>query len=542
MPYSGASDSNLPSNVKKLPADKKKKWVSVFNDTYNSCIDGGGTVSSCEGKAFKAANGSVKQGVNMGQHDRKLLRRVWESFLDTIGIPQDIERSVSFPRLNEKLWQALDDSYEEKGWAYPINMYIDNGDVFALVTQGGKLYQIPMQIQNENLTLGEWVQVEEDFKPVTQSRFFVRRQKDGTYRWTSIAGTTVLNRVGEIDSSELFDSFIQHAKQTGKYPRLDFYHLGETDPDLWEFGTADYLAREGVCYIASGTFDEDHPLAKATIKQCQESDAWGQSIEFYTYSEPEYLVMDPEVKVPVYKTGENIRISVVLEEDAAGLFTRMGVDEKVERSMDKNTLDALKKIFGDDEDAFNEFVENVDGINERVKNERLIHRAKQLVAENSTDEAEDDAKDEETFETEEDQDDSEEIADLILDEEGIKVLAQQVMESDHIQAPFNSVQQSIDELKGMIAGLVEKREEDSKEISRLKKSNKGLTEIVEALAKNEQLKQQQWAEDLPARRSLNISYRPRDIHNTDEDGADDEEDLTMDKVAERTLSGIARAY
>lgn len=523
MPYSGASDSKLPSHVKKMPTDKKKKWVSIWNSTYSSCINDGGSKSSCEATAFKVANGAVKQGADMQTQDRKLLRRVWESFLDSIGIPQETERSVSFPRLNEKLWQALDDSYDEKGWAYPINMYLDEGQVFALVTQGGKLYQIPMQMDGETLTLGEWVQVEEDFKPVVQSRFFVRRQKDNTYRWTSIAATTVLNRVGEIDSSDLFDSFISHAKRTGKYPRLDFYHLGETDPAVWEFGTADYLARDGVCYIASGTFDEDHPLAKATIQQCQSSEDWGNSIEFYAYSEPEILVMEPEVKVPVYKEGENTRISVVLEQDAAGLFTRMGVGEKVERAMDKTTLEAVKKLFGEDEEGFEAFVQSVDGTNERVKNERLIHRAK----------AEDESENEDTAQVEEQDDGS--AVDYILDEEGLAVLAQQVMESDRIKTPLAAVQQSLDELKALVAGLVEKRESDAKEISRLKKANKDLVEAVTALAQDEAVKQQTWSEDLPARRSVTFSYRPRDAHNVDED----EEDVDdMAKQAERTLSKI----
>ena len=466
----------------------------------------------------------------MDIQDRTLLRRVWEGFLDSIGIPQEVDRSVSFPRLNEKLWQALDESYEEKGWAYPINMYLDEGQVFALVTQGGKLYQIPMQMNGEDLTLGEWLQVEEDFKPVVQSRFFIRRQKDGSYRWTSIAATTVLNRVGEIDSSELFDSFVEQANKNGKYPRLDFYHLGESDPAAWEFGTADYLAREGVCYIASGTFDEDHPLAKATIQQCQESDSWGNSIEFYAYAEPEILMMEPEVRVPIYKKGENTRISVVLEEDAAGLFTRMGVGEKVDRAMDKTTKEALKKLFGEDEEGLENFIQSVDDTNERVKNERLVHRAKK------DEESEADISDDIEEDIEEDQIDEEDPGyDYVLDEEGLAVLAQQVMDSDHIKTPIAAVQQSIDELKALVSGLVEKREEDSKEISRLKKSNRKLTDVVAALAQDEAEKQQTWSEDLPARRAVTVSYRPRDIHSNEDM---DEEDDSMAAQAERTLSKI----
>jgi cation transport regulator ChaB len=56
MPYS--STSSLPDYVKKLPAKKQKQWMAVFNTTYNDCKSKGG--SDCEKKAFKYANGVVK--------------------------------------------------------------------------------------------------------------------------------------------------------------------------------------------------------------------------------------------------------------------------------------------------------------------------------------------------------------------------------------------------------------------------------------------------------------------------------------------------
>lgn len=52
MPYSGASDPDLPSYVKKLSEKKRSQWVEVFNNTVK---DEG------EEKAFKYANGVVKR-------------------------------------------------------------------------------------------------------------------------------------------------------------------------------------------------------------------------------------------------------------------------------------------------------------------------------------------------------------------------------------------------------------------------------------------------------------------------------------------------
>src|SRR3990167_979269 len=56
MPYSGASDPNLPANVKKMPAKKRRQCVHIFNSTMASCEG-----DDCEGKAFRVANGVLKK-------------------------------------------------------------------------------------------------------------------------------------------------------------------------------------------------------------------------------------------------------------------------------------------------------------------------------------------------------------------------------------------------------------------------------------------------------------------------------------------------
>lgn len=61
MPYKGGNDPNLPSNVKKLPPNSRKRWVAVWNSVYKRCISKGGSPKTCEGEAFKQANGVVKK-------------------------------------------------------------------------------------------------------------------------------------------------------------------------------------------------------------------------------------------------------------------------------------------------------------------------------------------------------------------------------------------------------------------------------------------------------------------------------------------------
>lgn len=573
MPYSGASDKSLPSNVKKMPTAKKKAWVATFNNVYKTCISDGGSTTSCETKAFKIANGNAKKKKQMIEEiqTRNLLNRVWGGFLDSIGVVEDDKdfelvprkaktavtidpaefdyrlsqiigkgspktRSTSMERVLQQLYQLLRDKRDDGDeWAYPTGLYIgdDGKSIFSVVAQSGKLYSVPLTVSKDTVEMGEWTQVKEEFSPITQSTFSVLRQKDGTYRWFCIAGTTVLNRDGEIDSSELFDSFVERAEKTGEYPRLDFYHQGSSDPDLWEFGTADYLARDGVCYIASGTFDKDHPLARAAIKACMDEDCpWGNSIEFYANSEPELILADPEVRIPVYKDGENTRISIVKEEDAAGLFTRMGVKGEVKRVMDKKTKEALKELFGDDEDGFKKFVESSDTVNRTVKDDKLIHRKKRAVEAEAN--ADEETEDEETDEEELDEEDDGQI---VIDEGVVEAIAQQMTQTPE----FKTMADSLETIKKAVADMVVSREKDQKEITQLKKDNTQLVKQVERLSKDEDEKQTEWAQDLPSRRQKHVTYRPKDEHKN-LDGMDDALEEDLSEIAKRTLSALPSSY
>lgn len=462
---------------------------------------------------------------------RSLLGKIFDGFLDSVlgtSTPEDFEfrvrqvidgaetkqRATSLERVYSQIYVKLRDEDE---WSYPMSLYVDdNGkDLFCLVAQSGKIFQVPISVSKDDVELGTWVRVEETFTPVEQS-FRVFRQKNGKYRWTCIAGTTVLNRVGEIDSAELFDSFIELAERTSEYPRLDFYHKGDEDPEKWEFGTADYLAREGVCYIASGLFDEDHPLAQATIKACQrDGDIWGNSIEFRALSKPEIIIADPEVKVPVYKRGKNTRISLVLEEDAAGLFTLYHV-EGVERTMDEKTKGKLTTLFGADSDELKAFLDtfeqSVDGVNKRVKDEDLIHRTadgKEVPAAEAT--ATDTPIDNKNDE-------------IVLDDETLDEIADKVVQSKTIK----ELAAGVTEMRKMLAELVVGRENDQKEITRLNKA-------MEQVGKEEGEKKTEYLQDLPSRRRTHVTHRPREMHD---DGTGDP---SMATAANRTLGTISAA-
>lgn len=473
------------------------------------------------------------------------LRKAWDSFLqgfkaDIAQETEGIERAIGFIRLREQLWDALDNAEETAdAWAWPIDIFVDDDNsLFAIVAQSGKLYQIPITVTDENMSLGSWTQVTEVFKPVQQSRFTVKRQKDGRYRFVGVAATSVLNRVAEIDSTTLFDSFVEDVEETGNWPRVDFYHLGRYNEDAWEFGTVDFHAREGFCYVVSGLFDEDHPLATAAIRAYEEDpEKWGFSIEFYAFGEPEVIVVEPEVRVPVYTKGRIIRVSIVKECDAASLFTRVAnVTEETVR-MKRNTVDALAEFFGTD-DAAKKFLESfeieVDGINRSVDDDNLVHRAKKAMQRLSAtdDGAADPAATTAAAASSDDNADDDEP--LVLDEAAIGELARQVAESP----TFKGLEASIAKLQKSVDDLSTARAADHKELTALKTAAQKTGARVADLAKDEQQKKTEYQQDMPAKAGRRATFRPRDENADEDDNAP--EDLA--KTAERTLAKIPNRY
>lgn len=61
MPFSGASDPSLPSNVIDRSLEVRKQWVGAWNGRFKACRDDGGSESDCESSAFAVANSAIKE-------------------------------------------------------------------------------------------------------------------------------------------------------------------------------------------------------------------------------------------------------------------------------------------------------------------------------------------------------------------------------------------------------------------------------------------------------------------------------------------------
>lgn len=244
--------------------------------------------------------------------------------------------------------------------SYVIDIYVDSESIYALITKSdGKLYKAPVTVSADiGIQVGEYQEVVMEFAPVADRSITVKRSADGVVRWFAMpACTAVLNRVGEIDSTVLFDSFIEYAERTNIYPELDFWHAR----DIVALGKADWVGREGVAYCASGLF-YDTPIAQAAAKSLEEDkDYWGISIDYLPIKNPKLIRSQDGIEIPVFNAGINRFISLLPENAAASILTNISTKEEVNRMNDKMKA-ALKKLTGDDETLFDEIALKLDTV------------------------------------------------------------------------------------------------------------------------------------------------------------------------------------
>lgn len=323
---------------------------------------------------------------------KKNLREIFQSIVALfseagIEVPAPEQRTIAGRELSALVQKQLDEmnsaAYKmdmQTGGMYldweqylsPMDIYYDNdGSLFVLCSRMGKLYRIPVTVSEDGtaVTLGELAEI-----PLTgrtnNSTVRVFRTAEGKARWFITAASAVLNRVNEIDSTELFDNFISRAQGSETYPILSFYHM----PEVIRLGQADWLARDGYLYLASGTFSETEDAQRVASRMEQRvegSEEWGASIGYLTIGQPELLEVANGVTVPVFRDGINTEISVVLERDAANLFTRASAEE-VTRGMRKQEYEAMVLMFG--EARAKELAQQVDGTNRAITESDAIRR------------------------------------------------------------------------------------------------------------------------------------------------------------------------
>lgn len=475
---SGTVNQILNNEIDCPPLDRLSGFASALNVSQSSLVSAAES-DGCEYSEERA---------------KGLLDKFWQGVKE-IFLPQsedtiETERAISGERLHSALWSKIFELDEQIPGSdhYLVDMYFDEGGIYALYTDRGKLYRYQVIVQGDDLALGPRTQVMEFHQPVA-TRTVLRQQSDGRTRWFSVSGTAVLNRSGAIDSRDLFDSFIRYANETGKYPIRMFFHQGAISRD-WEVdapamafkvGQADFLARDGYCYVTSGLYD-DNPLAQAEIQARQNNpDFWGDSIGFWPTSPDELVEISDGIKIPIYREGFNVEISTLPETEASHLFTRTEVQRMT--LQENREWEAFLLLWEGDEEKARQWVTD----NPAARN-RAIEEAG-MIARNGKDNDKGTGGD----------DDS--TNEFIIDDSVVEAISRLVVEGEDFEAISNNLAQTE-------TALTQRENEIKALIDTVEK----LTTRLEILEKRGTATDQQIADDTPAKfaqQGQRIVYRPR---------------------------------
>lgn len=448
--------------------------------------------------ALRAAAVEIIDGYE--QMDRVAPQSVYE----IAGLPYPEEqRAISYQRIyeqvNDKIME-MGEAMEELVWL--VDILQDRGVQYAIVAMGGHLYRADLVIEDDDVMLGEFTRVSESYIPVprsTEVKTRAFRQANGRVRVVQIAATAVLNRVAEIDSTRLFDSFVTYAYEHDYFGTVNFHHFRDI-----RLGEIDFVARDGYCYIVSYVFD-DTPIGRAAGEGfLSDPSYWGSSIEYYPTSEPEKLRMG-DVDIPVYTSGINTGLAILAEDKAASLFTNAH-QTYIERSksMDQKIKDDLRKLVGDEQAEY--AANDVDETNRAINDGGLIARS------SDTDDVQEVVAQVEEVEEEEEVEqptgnDQSGQAEFVLDETAVREIAQAVTETDQFAASLqavNALQTRIDELSAQIAQLASANQRQAAKFDTFAQRLEGL-EVTDAQ------KRANWVADLPSQPSqpTRIIARPR---------------------------------
>lgn len=225
-----------------------------------------------------------------------------------------VERASSIWQAHDEIvWGgALGGEYLD-AWVHDI--FLDEGGVYAILSSEGKLYRTYITYSDNKLSYSEPQEIVVQHVPIeSRTRIF---RVNGELRFVSIASAAVLNRSGEIDTMDLYNSMIENWGEYEIVPRLNFYHVQEDD---FAMGEVKGIQRYNEFLIAWGVIDESTPIGR-NAENTLTDDSWGLSIEF--------IPLDSEVEnisganIRKYTKGVFVGLAVLKEKHAASYFTKI---------------------------------------------------------------------------------------------------------------------------------------------------------------------------------------------------------------------------
>ncbi|MBE9478884.1 MAG: hypothetical protein IMY80_02880 [Chloroflexi bacterium] len=530
MPYTDVDQ--LPDNV---PDEDKEQFMAAFNAAFASCEDGDVEPEDdqdCESYAFAVAYAAIKKEESQAMPDTKnKLRNSFRKLADEIH-SMFVTPEKRATNLDDLLWSIYEQVYNQAPMAWVNGFYMENDKMFVVIADDGKLYKAGIAFSNEEATLDEeWQEVVIDFVPRSKEEIDVVRaivenkrsekttiirNKDGRYRWISVSCSAVLNRSGSIDSRDLMDSFIAAIDSGAEYPIRDFFHLGEE----FRTGQTDFVAREGYLLITSGLYDEDNELAELEVKaRLKDPDYWGDSIEFVATEEPEEMEVMDGVDLTVYNKGVLMAISTLPEENAAALFTSQTNLEEVAR-MNEREFAALVKLYDDDEEKAQAFLDSIEPTNRKIDDEDLVARNSEKPEADPETETPDEADEPDEDEDTDEPGGDEIVTELEIDEETLPALRDAIFDDERFQALL--------ETPALIVALAGEVSTFSDQLAERDATIQELSDRLDGIERSDDEKKKEWSQDIgeKARNLVNATYRPKrdkDADDKDEPVSDVEE-------------------
>ncbi len=465
-------------------------------------------------------------------------------------------RDTSMPniyaQISDKFW---DEEFEnENGYHYLHDIFVDSngGQMYAITSSAGSLYQWPVTVSNDLVELGEPVDVAVQFVP--RSKPIYRKLEDGRILMVGVICTSILNRSGHIDSRAMFDTFVERFKGDGS-EYVNFAHVAGAETSM---GKIVRVWREGYALLAAMEFAND-PISQAAAEAmiADEKGVWGFSIEFWPDAGPVPTEIHDGIKVPVYNAGALAGVSILKEKKAAAWFTQHIVSRSAD--MRKEDYADLVELVGPD--LADDMLERVESLNKDVDTRGLIARsaedavgsAEEAIAE-IADEEEVVAESVEEVEAEVVADeDPEAVAESAaspvfeIDDELVDVIAGRVAEGAELQARsselFRSLIDKVQSLTAQVAELVERVavvESEKEEISGVVKES---AKAIEELSMTDNKKFKAWMQDLPKQPTPRAVYRPSQgkvVRDGASDDGDEQETVDLSAVAAKNISSILK--
>lgn len=415
----------------------------------------------------------------------------------------EIERALTTDTLIQKIYRKID-KLEGFDYCYIMELMHEETRSYVVFSSMGKLYKTYFRVSGNEVDIESPVEVMVDYPEVT-SRISVFRSADSKLKFIAHAGTAVLNKDGEIDTTSLFDSLEENFDNDAY---LTFRHLGNS----LRFGDIQGVFRIGHVFHAYGEIDETHFLGKVAEERFSEG-GWGLSIAFKPETEPELLDFG-DVQIRAYTSGKLKEISVLREKEACHYFTNIVSIGDVNR-MGISRDQAKKKLLEFAGEGASDLIEKA--LDETELRERKIEE-EGLIA-RSADEKQEDALVED--EKVEDKKEEQEKIDIQVGDDLVDLIVAKVEEK--LAQRFSDIFAKLETVESV---ATKARELVEKEVSRVK-------EEMKDVRRTDEEKIEDIINDRPAGTQIRIGYRP--THKNNEEGEKQEEKINYREIAKRTL-------